>query len=214
MGIGQEVCKVRYHKKMARLFVNECDVAITRDYSKTVIDQEGRRRVLKTPGEPVEARFIVSRVVDERGEVLATWMLISNLCHDVSAQTLSRWYYFRWTIESYFKLLKTTGFNLERWQQETPLALFKRLLVVSYAIVLVYSLAHDDTEEARKVRIFLVKLSGKLMEYGKEYTLPALLSGLWVFLRMMDILENFSVDELYSFRDQAQEIMNFRLFEV
>jgi hypothetical protein len=45
----------------------------------------------------------------------------------VNAQTIAKWYYYRWNIESYFKLLKTTGFNFEKWQQEKPLALFKRL---------------------------------------------------------------------------------------
>jgi hypothetical protein len=34
------------------------------------------------------------------------------------------------------------------------------------------------------------------MQTGVEYTLPALLTGLWVFLRIMDVLDNFSIDEL------------------
>jgi hypothetical protein len=29
---------------------------------------------IKVPGEPVKARFIVSRVVDLQGNILATWM--------------------------------------------------------------------------------------------------------------------------------------------
>ncbi len=214
LGLGQEVGWVQYHKKRARLFVSECDVTITRPHHQRIIDEEGKRKSLRIPGEPVSARFVVSRVVDAQGEVLATWMLISNLTHEVSAQTISRWYYYRWRIESYFKLLKTTGFNLEKWQQEKPEALFKRLLVVSYAIVLVYKLANDDSEEGKKIRAFLVKLSGKLMAYGTEYTLPALLTGLWVFLRMMDVLKNFSIDELNELKDQTQNIMGFGLFEV
>jgi hypothetical protein len=59
----------------------------------------------------------------------------------------------RVNIESYFKLLKTTGFNLEKWQQEKPLALFKRLIVVAYAVVLVFKLANSDDENAKK-RVF------------------------------------------------------------
>lgn len=214
LGFGREVGWVKYHKKRARLFVSECDVTLTRPHHQRVIDEDGKRKSLRIPGEPVEARFIVSRVVDAQNNILATWMLMSNLSHEVSAQTISRWYYYRWNIESYFKLLKTTGFNLEKWQQEKPEALFKRLLVVSYAVVLVYKLANDDTEEGRKVRAFLVKLSGKLMEYKTEYTLPALLTGLWVFLRMMDMLQHFSIDELYHLRNQVQDIMGFGLFEV
>ena len=214
LGLGQEVGWVQYHQKRARLFVNACDVTITRPHHQRAIDENGKRKSLKIPGEPVKARFIVSRVVDAKNNVLATWMLMSNLPHEVSAQTISRWYYYRWNIESYFKLLKTTGFNLEKWQQEKPDALFKRLLVVSYAIVLLYKLANDDTQEGKKVRAFLVKLSGKLMAYKTEYTLPALLTGLWVFLRMMDMLQHFSIDELYQLRDQTQHIMGFGLFEV
>ena len=110
--------------------------------------------------------------------------------------------------------MKTTGFNLERWQQEKPLALFKRLIVVAFSIVLVFKLANSDDENAKKIREFLVKLSGKLMEKGKEYTLPALLTGLWVFLRMMDVLNTFSIEELNTLKNQAQDIMGFNLFEV
>jgi len=113
-------------------------------------------------------------------------MFITNV-EKVEAKTIAKWYYYRWNIESYFKLLKTTGFNLEKWQQEKPLALFKRLIVVAYAIILVFKLANSNDENAKKIREFLVKLSGKVMEYGVEYTLPALLTGLWVFLRIMDV---------------------------
>lgn len=214
LGLGQEVGSVRYHKKSARLFVSECDVTITRPHHQRVVDEEGKRKSLRIPGKPVSARFIVSRVVDAQGKVLATWMLMSNLPPEVSAQTISRWYYYRWSIESYFKLLKSTGFNLEKWQQEKPEALFKRLLVVSYAVVLVYKLANDESEEGKKVRAFLIKLSGKLMEYKTEFTLPALLTGLWVFLRMMDVLQHFSIDELNRMKDQTQQVMGFGLFEV
>jgi hypothetical protein len=108
--------------------------------------------------------------------------------------------------------LKTTGFNLERWQQEKHY-LFKRLIVVAFSIVLVFKLANSDDENAKKISS-LVKLSGKLMEKGKEYTLPALLTGLWVFLRMMDVLNTFSIEELNTLKNQAQDIMGFNLFEV
>ena len=92
--------------------------------------------------------------------------------------------------------------------------LFKRLIVVAFSIVLVFKLANSDDENAKKIREFLVKLSGKLMEKGKEYTLPALLTGLWVFLRMMDVLNTFSIEELNTLKNQAQDIMGFNLFEV
>ena len=91
--------------------------------------------------------------------------------------------------------------------------LFKRLIVVAFSIVLVFKLANSDDENAKKISS-LVKLSGKLMEKGKEYTLPALLTGLWVFLRMMDVLNTFSIEELNTLKNQAQDIMGFNLFDV
>ena len=91
--------------------------------------------------------------------------------------------------------------------------LFKRLIVVAFSIVLVFKLANSDDENAKKISS-LVKLSGKLMEKGKEYTLPALLTGVWVFLRMMDVLNTFSIEELNTLKNQAQDIMGFNLFEV
>jgi len=146
--------------------------------------------------------------VGANNEILATWMLVTNVdAKDADAVTISRWYYYRWHIESYFKLLKTTGFHLERWQQENPLALFRRLIVVAYAVVVVFKLAHTQSEEAKKVRAFLTKLSGKLMAYGTEYTLPALLTGLWLFLRMMELLERYSLQELQALKEEAIRIV-------
>ena len=215
LDFGKEVGNIKYHKKQARLFVNECDITITRDYSKMTTDSVGKKKLIKIPGMPVKARFIVSRVVNRYNKVLATWMLITNVDKQkVDTKSIATWYYYRWNIESYFKLLKTTGFNLEKWQQEKPLALFKRLIVVAFSILLVFKLANSNDENAKKIREFLVKLSGKLMEYGVEYTLPALLTGLWVFLRLMDVLNTFSIEELNALKNQAQDIMEFKLFEI
>jgi hypothetical protein len=215
LDFGKEVGSIKYHKKQARLFVNECDITITRDYSKMTTDSVGKKKLIKIPGMPVKARFIVSRVVNRYNKVLATWMLITNVDKQkVDTKSIATWYYYRWNIESYFKLLKTTGFNLEKWQQEKPLALFKRLIVVAFSILLVFKLANSNDENAKKIREFLVKLSGKLMEYGVEYTLPALLTGLWVFLRLMDVLNTFSIEELNALKNQAQDIMEFKLFEI
>lgn len=45
------------------------------------------------------------------------------------------------------------------------------------------------------------------MEWGKDYTAPALLAGLWNFLQMMDILTVYDIDELFSMRDDLSKIM-------
>ncbi|HIP60105.1 MAG TPA: hypothetical protein EYH01_06740 [Campylobacterales bacterium] len=46
--------------------------------------------------------------------MVATWILVSNLKEDVSSEKIALWYYYRWNIESYFKLLKSLGFNMEQ----------------------------------------------------------------------------------------------------
>lgn len=85
----------------------------------------------------------------------------------------------------FFKLLKSGGHNLEFWQQETSLPIAKRLLVVSMVCVTVWEIAAADSEEVRLLRTFLIKLSGRQMKWGVEFTNPALLAGLWVFLSML-----------------------------
>ena len=103
-----------------------------------IINEEGKRKLQKTKGEAVKSRFIVERLVDNDNNIVAQWLLITNILDKkVSAKTLATWYYYRWKIETYFKLLKSSGFNLEEWQQEEPKALFRRVLLVSLSSVLV-----------------------------------------------------------------------------
>ncbi|MDO9214793.1 MAG: hypothetical protein Q7U23_13315, partial [Methylococcales bacterium] len=68
----------------------------------------------------------------------------------------------------------------------------KRLLVVSMACVTVWEIAAADSEEARLLRTFLIKLSGRQMKWGVEFTNPALLAGLWAFLSMIEVMESYS----------------------
>ncbi|MEI6709268.1 MAG: hypothetical protein WCK96_19270, partial [Methylococcales bacterium] len=142
-------------------------------------------------GKPVEARLVVSRVMSDAGEILAQWLLITNV-PAVAASEIALWYYWRWKIESFFKLLKSAGQNLESWQQETGLAIAKRLLVVSMACVLVWEIAATDSDEVHALRTFLIKLSGRQMKWGVEFTNPALLAGLWVYLSMLEVIESYS----------------------
>jgi len=54
---------------------------------------------------------------------------------------------------------------------------------------------------------FLVQLSGRLIEKKKEYTTPALLVGLWVFMKMMNILAIYDVEALFAFKEQIGDMM-------
>ena len=112
------------------------------------------------------------------------------------------WYYWRWRIESYFKLLKGAGHHLEQWQQESAAALSRRLLVVAMACVLVWHLGRSTAPEAEPIRRFLVRLSGRQMKQVKSDTLPALLAGLWVFLTMVDVLDHVDLEEMKRLMDR------------
>jgi hypothetical protein len=208
LGLGKVVKTIKYQKKKVTIYVNECEVAVIRDANKTTINAEGKKHIQKISGDTVKARFIVERLVDEENNIVAEWLLITNvLDKKVSAQTLATWYYYRWKIESYFKLLKSSGFNLEEWQQKEPVALFKRLLVVSLSCLMVWKLANDSSHNAKEIRNFLVLLSGRLIERGKEFTLPALLAGLESYLQMMDVMLLFSHEELLDMHKKLTDLL-------
>ena len=101
-----------------------------------------------------------------------------------------------WHIESFFKLLKGAGQQLESWQQETGEAIARRLLVACMACVAVWQLARAQGEQAETLRGLLVRLSGRQMKYGVAFTLPALLAGTWVLLSMLEVLEHHDLDDL------------------
>ena len=199
--LGKEVKTIRYKNRQVKIYVNECEVEIRRDATKFIINDEGKKKLQKIAGKTVKARFIVERLIDKDCKIVAEWLLVTNILDkNVTAATLATWYYYRWKIESYFKLLKSSGFNLEEWQQTKPIALFRRLLVVSYACVLVWKIANDNGKNAKKIREFLVLLSGKLIERDKEFTYPALLSGLWSYLQIMDVVELLREKELFEMK--------------
>ena len=150
-------------------------------------------------------RLIISELRDENGRRLERWYLLTNVPAKVEAETITLWYYWRWKIETFFKLLKSAGQQVEHWQQEEPQALLKRLLVASMACVLVWRLARDKSAQGARARRLLVALSGRQMEYGKEFTEAALLAGLWVLLAMLDTLELHDPDQL---REVARSIFS------
>ena len=141
-------------------------------------------------------RYIVVQLRDFQGKVLAEWMLLTNAPTRVSAEYLARCYYWRWRIESYFKLLKSHGQQMEQWQQETGPAIARRLLIASMACVVVWQLQADETPEATELKRIMIRLSGRQMKRNKPHTAPALLAGLWVLLSMLALLEHYDLDAL------------------
>ena len=136
---------------------------------------------------------------DERGQVLERWYLLTNAPREVAAATLAQWYYWRWRIESFHKLLKSAGLEVEEWQQETAAAIARRLLVGCMACVTVWRLRAQQGPAARACREMLVRLSGRQMKRGVPDTAPALLSGLHVLLTMLDALDHYSLEQLREF---------------
>lgn len=194
--------QIAYRGKVHWQWVAETAVTLTRAAKPS--QKKGYKP--KVRGIPVAARLIVSRILSEEGEVLAQWLLMSNL-HEVEATTLALWYYWRWQIESFFKLLKQAGHQLESWQQESALAISKRLLVSSMACVTVWEIAAADTQEAAELRGFLMKLSGRQVKRSKPVTHPALLAGLWVWLSMLEVLEAYRPEELAALKTTAMQFL-------
>lgn len=212
LSFGTKVKTIKYKGKKATIYVNECDIIIKRDATKKRKNKDGKNQIQRIKGDPIKLRFIVERLIDDKGEIVAQWLLVSNLFDtSIKSETLATWYYHRWKIESYFKLLKSSGFNLEQWQQIEPIALFKRLLIVSQACMLVWKIANDSSTNAKKIRDFLIQLSGKQIQRKVEFTYPALLSGLESYLTMMDILVKFDINDLLKMKEELTDIMGFEV---
>ncbi len=188
-GAFQDVREVDYHGSKARQWVAEAEVVLDRPAK-----QKGGR--VSKRGKALRLRLVVAQVRDGDGQVLAQWLLLSNLPAAVPADRVALWYYWRWRLESYFKLLKGAGLHLEQWQQETALATAKRLAVAGMACVLVWKVARSNRPEGRTLRDVLVRLSGRQVKRADGFTEPALLAGLYVLFNALEVLEHYDPQEL------------------
>jgi hypothetical protein len=168
--------------------------------TSVVLHKPARRHTAKgqvaVPGPPLELRLVIAQVRTEDGTRLDQWLLLSNVPPVVTAETIAVWYYWRWRIDSYYKLLKGSGQALEDWQQESAGAIAKRLLVASMACVVIWRLARLDQPEAMALRRRLVRLSGRQMKRGRPVTAPAMLAGFQALRAMLDVREHYDVQEL------------------
>jgi hypothetical protein len=141
----QEAGEASYQGKPATLFIAETEVVLDRPAKKKI---NGRSTAV--PGSPLRVRYVLVQVRSEGGKILAEWMLLSNAPREwATTEQLARCYYWRWRIESFFKLLKSQGHQLEQWRQESGPAVARRLLVAAMACVVVWQL---ESERYRKVR--------------------------------------------------------------
>jgi hypothetical protein len=191
--------EVQYKGHQAVQHVAEADVVLDRPAWRH--RRRGSQLINeRVPGPPITLRLVVSRVCDTTGRTLAVWYLLTNVPAAVDTATVALWYYWRWRIESLFKLLKSAGLQVEHWKQPNGEAIAKRLVVATMACALVWRLERHTAPEAADLRQVLVRLSGRQMRWGREATTPALLDGLWVLLAMLEVLEEHSVEELRRFK--------------
>jgi hypothetical protein len=203
-GSFRRVRQVQYEGRQVWQHVAEAAVVLDRAacQDRTI---DGRRYQKKIPGKALALRLVVTELRDEAGEVLERWYLLTNAPAEVDSATVALWYYFRWKIESFFKLLKGAGQQVEHWQQENGRSLLKRLLVASMACVLAWRLAQSEAPQAEEARRVVMGLSGRQVEHGKRYTAEGLLAGVWVLLAMAELLEEMPAGRL---RDIARFVLS------
>jgi Transposase DDE domain len=187
-----------YQGRTAQLWVAEASVVLHRPAKKNV-----RGKKYEKPGRPLPLRLVVVQVRNAAGKVLAQWFLLTNAPDSIAAEKLARCYYWRWRIESFFKLLKSHGQQLEHWQQTTGPAIARRLLIAAMACVTVWQLQADPSPRAQQLKTLLIRLSGRQMKRTKPVTAPALLAGLWTLLSILNLLEHDNVRHL---RQLAQQL--------
>jgi hypothetical protein len=190
-----ETGRASYQGRPATLLIAETEVVLGRP-----AETRFGGKSVAVPGPPLRLRLVLAHVRNDRGRCLAEWMLLSNAPREwATTEQLARCYYWRWRIESFFKLLKSHGQQLEQWQQESGPAIARRMLVAAMACVVVWQLDHDASPKAMTFKDALVRLSGRQVKKKKRHTAPALLAGLWVLLSMVALLEQIDLNELKGF---------------
>lgn len=194
--IFNEERTIEYKGKKAMQKIAEINISITRPANPRKLSAEGKR-VKVIPGSAVTCRLIVSKILDDKNMEIGIWYLLTSV-ENVSKATIALWYYWRWSIETFYKLMKSAGMQLESWQQTTSLAIAKRIMVASMACVTVWRIANAKGPEASEIRKLLIRLSGRQMKWKKEFTYTALLAGLWALLSMDDMLETIGAEKIKS----------------
>jgi hypothetical protein len=189
------VRKVNYRGRRVGQYVAEAAVTLTRP-AWLHREVEGQYKRLVRAGKALGLRLVLTELRDRRGRVLERWYLLTNVPPAATAATTAAWYYWRWEVETFFKLLKSAGQQVEHWQQDDGRAILKRLLVAGMACVLAWRLASSRASRASAARRLVMRLSGRQVEAGREYTLEGLLAGAWVLLASAAVLGQMSASYL------------------
>jgi Transposase DDE domain len=188
----KEAGKALYHGRKANLFVAETTVVLHRPARR----KEGDKKV-EIPGPPLPLRLVVTEVRNDEGRVLARWLLLSNVPTDLAdAATIARWYYFRWRIESLHKLLKSSGWQLEKWLQRDGEKIMIKLLLALGAVTSVWALERRKDVPSVAFQQLLMRLSGRQTKRSRPITTSGLLAGLWVLQSALGPLASHGVEQL------------------
>jgi len=180
------------HGRKARLFIAEAEVVLHRPGKRN----QGKKKV-EIPGPPLPLRLVVTEVRDAKGRVLARWLLLTNVPATLAdAATIARRYYFRRRIESFHKLLKKAGWQLEGRLQQTGERLLIKLLIALGACVSVWALERRSDAESAAFQALLMQLSGRQTKRDRPITTSGLLAGLWVLQSALDPLARHGPDQL------------------
>jgi hypothetical protein len=189
----QDAGEVLYRGRKAQMFVAEAEVVLYRPARRNV----GDGKQVEIPGPPLALRLVVAEVRNASGHVLARWLLLTNVpARLADAATIAVWYYFRWRIESLHKLMKSAGWELERWLQQTGERLLRKLLVAFGACVSVWALERRDDAESEEFKQILMDMSGRQTKRSKPITTTGLLTGLWALQAAMARLVHHSPEQL------------------
>jgi hypothetical protein len=200
-----------YHGCKAHLFVAEAEVVLHRPGKRN----EGKKK-REIPGPPLPLRLVVTEVRDDQGVVLARWLLLTNVPADLAdTAMIATWYYFRWRIEGLHKLLKSSGWQLEKWLQRTGDRMMIKLLLALGACTQVWALERRGDAGSGAFKRLLMQMSGRQTKRDRAVTTSGLLSGLWVIQAALVALVTYSPaqlkamleDHLPLFRIEQQIIM-------
>jgi DDE family transposase len=181
-GAFKDAGAAQYHGRPARLYVAEAEVVLHKPGKRNAggKTKSGAKKKIDVPGPPLTLRLVVTEVRDSTGDVLARWLLLTNVPPALAdAATIAQWYYFRWRIESFHKLLKTAGLQLESWLQRDGARILTKLMLALGACVSIWALERRHDADSEAFKQLLMQLSGRQTKRNRTVTTSALLAGLW-----------------------------------
>ena len=146
--------------------------------------------------------------VEWKGKALACKTLAQGLeFHRTREVTYHGKRHWQWVAETDVRLTRPAKPSQKKGKKPSVPGIPVEARLVVSRVVTVWAIAADKSAEAAELRAFLVKLSGRQMRHKVEFTNPALLAGLWVFLSMLEIMEAYSQEELDSLKQTAQQFL-------